>query len=167
MPSRSKPSWPGSMRRRPTADLIPALTAAFPGFAFGVAPVDDNYWRDTRTVIGPDDTRVGELRPWMAAELARDGGDVKAVWARASERPICRSPDGAGTSAFVSAPTGLGPANYVQTTLRLLMERRLWTTSPPARWFPIRNPAGPPARRAVGDPADGAARSARQTPHRR
>jgi hypothetical protein len=70
------------------ADLIPALTAAFPGFAFGVAPVDDDYWRDTRTVIGPDDTRVGELRPWMAAELARDGGDVKAAWARLRETDL-------------------------------------------------------------------------------
>jgi hypothetical protein len=27
------------------SDLVPALTAAFPGFAFGIAPIDDNYWR--------------------------------------------------------------------------------------------------------------------------
>ena len=34
------------------ADIIPALTAAFPGFAFGIVPVDDDYWRDTRTARG-------------------------------------------------------------------------------------------------------------------
>lgn len=33
------------------ADLIPALTVAFPGFAFGIAPIDDDYWRDTRSVL--------------------------------------------------------------------------------------------------------------------
>ena len=32
------------------ADLIPALSAAFPGFAFGIVPVDDDYWRDNRAV---------------------------------------------------------------------------------------------------------------------
>jgi hypothetical protein len=34
------------------ANLIPAFAAAFPGFAFGVASVDDDYWRDTRSSSG-------------------------------------------------------------------------------------------------------------------
>jgi hypothetical protein len=38
------------------ADLIPALAAAFAGFDFS-AHVDDDYWRDTRSVIQPDGTR--------------------------------------------------------------------------------------------------------------
>lgn len=58
--------------------LVVALAAAFPGFDFSVAHVDDDYWRDTHSVIRPDGTRVGELRPWMTAELAGDGGDVNA-----------------------------------------------------------------------------------------
>lgn len=43
-------------------DLLPALTAAFPGFAFGIAQIDDDYWRDTRSILRPDGSRVGELR---------------------------------------------------------------------------------------------------------
>lgn len=39
-------------------------------------------------MIRPDRARVGELQPWMTAELAKDGGDIKA------------------TCAFVFAPTG-------------------------------------------------------------
>ena len=58
------------------ADLIPALTAAFPGFAFGIASIDDDYWRDTRSVLRADGARLGELRPWMTAELANENGDV-------------------------------------------------------------------------------------------
>ena len=50
------------------ADLIPAFAAAFPGFEFGVARIDDDYWRDTRSVIRPEGTRLGELRPWMKVE---------------------------------------------------------------------------------------------------
>ena len=65
-------------------DLVPALAAAFPGFDFSRAPVDEDYWRDTRSVIRPDGTRVRELRPWMTAELAKDGGDLAAPQ---SERP--------------------------------------------------------------------------------
>lgn len=64
------------------ADLIPALTAAFPGFAFGVAPIDDDCWRDTRSVLRPDGTRLGELCPWMMAELARENGYASAIWKR-------------------------------------------------------------------------------------
>jgi hypothetical protein len=40
------------------ADLVHALAAAFPGLDFSLAQVDDEYWRDTRTVIRPDGTRV-------------------------------------------------------------------------------------------------------------
>ena len=54
------------------ADLVPALAAAFRGFDFSLAQVDDEYWRDARSVIRSDGTRVGELRPWMMAELAKD-----------------------------------------------------------------------------------------------
>jgi hypothetical protein len=43
--------------------LVPALTAAFPGFEFSLAPIDDD-WPDIRSVIRPDGTRLGELRPW-------------------------------------------------------------------------------------------------------
>ena len=56
-------------------DLVPALAHAFPGFQFSVARIDDDYWRDTRSVIRPDGTRIGELRPWMTGELAKDDGD--------------------------------------------------------------------------------------------
>lgn len=58
--------------------LVPALAHAFPGFQFSVARIDDDYWRDTRSVIRPDGTRIGELRPWMTAALAKDGGAIAA-----------------------------------------------------------------------------------------
>jgi hypothetical protein len=44
-------------------DLIPALVQAFPKFEFTVAKIDDDYWRDLRSVIRPDGARLGELRP--------------------------------------------------------------------------------------------------------
>ena len=87
-------------------DLVPALTAAFPGFAFGVAPIDDDYWRDTRSVLRPDGTRLGELRPWMTAELAKENGDVTAVWKRLKETGL-QITEWRGTSAFVSAPNAM------------------------------------------------------------
>ena len=37
-------------------------------------------WRDTRSVIRPDGTGVGELRQWMTAEVAKDGGNITALW---------------------------------------------------------------------------------------
>ena len=40
----------GLDRASADTDLVPALNAAFPGFAFGIAPIDDDYWRDTRSV---------------------------------------------------------------------------------------------------------------------
>lgn len=54
------------------ADLLPALTAAFPGFEFGVARIDDDYRLDTRSVTRPNGSRLGELRPWMMDELAKE-----------------------------------------------------------------------------------------------
>jgi len=104
-------------------DLVPALTAAFPGFAFGIAPIDDDYWRDTRSVLRPDGTRLGELRPWMTAELARENGDVTAVWKRLKETDL-QITEWRGTSVFVSAPTGPGVADYVQIALGREIEWR-------------------------------------------
>jgi hypothetical protein len=105
------------------AALVPALAAAFPGFDFSLAQVDDDYWRDTRTVIRPDGTRVGELRPWMTAELARDGGDVKATWQRLKDTDLQIS-EWRGASAFVFAPTGPAAADYIQIALGREIEWR-------------------------------------------
>lgn len=105
------------------ADLIPALTAAFPGFEFKVAPIDDDYWRDTRSVLRPDGTRIDELRPWMMAEIAKEGGDIKAVWARLKQTDL-QITEWRGTSAFVSAPTGSGAADYIQIALGREIEWR-------------------------------------------
>jgi hypothetical protein len=63
--------------------LIPALTAALPGFELSLARMNDDYWRDTRSVIQPDGMRVGELRPWMTAEPAKNRGD--RLWHRLKE----------------------------------------------------------------------------------
>jgi hypothetical protein len=104
-------------------DLVRALTAAFPGFAFGIAPIDDDYWRDTRAVIRPDGTRLAELRPWMIAELARENGDATAVWRRLKESDL-QITEWRGTSAFVSAPTGPGAADYIQIALGREIEWR-------------------------------------------
>jgi hypothetical protein len=46
-------------------DFVPALARAFPGFEFSMARIDDDYWRDTRSVIRLDGSRLGEMRPWM------------------------------------------------------------------------------------------------------
>jgi hypothetical protein len=105
------------------ADLIPVLATAFPGFAFWLAPLDDDYWRDARSVLRPDGTRLGELRPWMTAELAKDNGDVLAVWNRLKETDL-RITEWRGTSAFVSAPTGPGAADYLQIALGREIEWR-------------------------------------------
>jgi hypothetical protein len=105
------------------ADLLPALAAAFPGFEFGVARIDDDYWRDTRSVIRPDGTRLGELRPWMTAELAKENGDATAVWKRLKEADL-QITEWRGTSAFVLAPTGPGVADYVQIALGREIEWR-------------------------------------------
>jgi hypothetical protein len=62
--------------------LIPALTAAFRGFEFSLVRIDDDYWRDTRSVIRPAGPRV----VWMTAELAKNHGDTAALW----HRPLIR-----------------------------------------------------------------------------
>ena len=105
------------------SDLVPALNAAFPGFAFGIAPIDDDYWRDTRSVLRPDGTRLGELRPSMTVELAKENGDVTAAWKRLKETDL-QITEWRGTSAFVSAPTGPGVADYVQIALGREIEWR-------------------------------------------
>ncbi|MGY3613974.1 hypothetical protein ACVJGD_000170 [Bradyrhizobium sp. USDA 10063] len=107
------------------ADLIPALVAAFPRFDFSLARVDDGYWRDTRSVIRPDGTRVGELRQWMTAELAKDGGDIKALWTRLKDTDL-QITEWRGTSAFAFAfaPTGPGTADYIQIALGREVEWR-------------------------------------------
>src|SRR5260363_434161 len=104
-------------------ELVSALAAAFVGFDFSLARIDDDNWRDTRTVIRPDGTRVGELKPWMTAELAKDGGDVKAVWARLKETDL-QITEWRGNSAFVFAPTGAGAADYIQIALGREIEWR-------------------------------------------
>jgi len=105
------------------ADLMPALAAAFPSFDFSLARVDDDYWRDTRSVIRPDCTRAGELRQWMTAELAKDGGDIKGLWTRLKDTDL-QITEWRGTSAFVFAPTGPGAADYIQIGLGREIEWR-------------------------------------------
>src|SRR5258708_1422186 len=108
------------------ADLIPALARAFPGFQFSVARIDDDYWRDTRAVIQPDGTRLGELRPWMAAELAKEGDDINALWLRLKETDL-QITEWRGTSAVVCAPTGPGAADYLKIGLGCESE---WLAAP-------------------------------------
>src|SRR5215831_19513842 len=86
-------------------ELLPAL--AFPGFEFSMSRIDDDYWRDTRSVIRPDGTPLGELRPWMMAELAKNHGDAAALWRRLKETDL-QMTEWRGTRAFVFAPTGQG-----------------------------------------------------------
>ena len=117
-------------------DLVPALTAAFPGFAFGIAPIDDDYWRDTRSVLRPDGTRLGELRAWMTTELAKENGDVTAVWKRLKDTDL-QITEWRGTSAFVFAPTGPATADYIQIALGREIE---WRAGPIVN--PIYRPSG-------------------------
>lgn len=93
--------------------LVPALTRAFPGFEFSLAQIDDDYWRDARSVIQPDGTRMGELQTWMTAEVARERGDIGALWRRLKETEL-QITEWRGTSAVVFAPTGPGSADYLQ-----------------------------------------------------
>jgi len=57
------------------ADLVPALARAFPGFEFSMARIDDD-WRNTRSVMRPDGTRLGELRPWTHRVFAHWALDI-------------------------------------------------------------------------------------------
>lgn len=115
-------------------DLVPALTAAFPGFNFDVARTGDNYWRDVRSIIRPDGSRIGELRPWMFAELAKENGDLRALWTRLKEIDL-QITEWRGVSAFAFAPTGLGVADYIQIALGREAE---WRAGPlvDRRWPP-------------------------------
>ena len=98
------------------ADIIPALAAVFPGFDFSLGLVDDHYRRDSRSVIRPDGTRVGELREWMTGELAKDRGNIKALWSRLKKSDL-QTTVWCGTSAYVFAPTGPAAADYIQIAL--------------------------------------------------
>lgn len=98
------------------AALADALTQAFPGFAFSAASVDDQYWRDTRSVLAADGTRIAEYRPWMKAELAKDNGDIATLWRRLQDTDLQIS-EWHGNSVYAFAPTGPGAADYVQIPL--------------------------------------------------
>jgi len=108
-------------RLPPGADetaLAVALTDAFPGFSFSAATSNDEYWRDTRSVLAADGTRIAEYRPWMEAELAKDNGDIAAVWRRLQDTDLQIS-EWHGNSVYAFAPTGPGVADYVQIVNRL------------------------------------------------
>ena len=105
------------------AALAAALTEAFPGFPFSTADTDDQYWRDTRSVIAADGTRIAEYRPWMEAELAKDNGDIGAVWTRLRGSDLHIS-EWHGNSVYAFAPTGPGAADYVQIRLGREVEWR-------------------------------------------
>jgi hypothetical protein len=98
------------------AELVPALARAFPGFEFSVARIEDDYWRHTRSLMRPDRTRLGEVRLWMAAELAKENGDFDALWRRLKETNL-QIAEWRGTCAFVFAPTGPAAADYIQIAL--------------------------------------------------
>lgn len=66
--------------------LIPALTAAFPGFAFGIAPIDGDDWRDARSIMRPDSSRLGESRNTAGAAARRAVGDPADGAARSARR---------------------------------------------------------------------------------
>lgn len=98
------------------AGLAPALSAAFSGFTFSMAVVDDFYWRDARTVLSPDGTRLGDHREWVGRELAAFGGDLTAFWNRHRNSGV-RFAEWRGGSVFVFAPTGPGVADFLQIGL--------------------------------------------------
>jgi hypothetical protein len=58
----------------------------------------------------------------MTAELAKENGDVKAVWQRLEETDL-QITEWRGTSAFVS--TGLGAADYIEIALGREIEWRV------------------------------------------
>lgn len=97
-------------------DLAPALSAAFPGFAFLTAVVDDFYWRDARTALAADGARLGDHREWVVRELGAHGGDLNAFWYGHRDSGICFA-EWRGTAAFAFAPTGPGVADFVQLSL--------------------------------------------------
>ncbi|WGR90680.1 hypothetical protein MTX26_35045 (plasmid) [Bradyrhizobium sp. ISRA443] len=124
--------------------LAAALTKAFPGFPFSAANIDDQYWRDTRSVLAADRKRIAEYRPWMEAELAKHNGDIGALWTRLLESDLQIS-EWRGNSVYAFAPTGSGAADYVQICLGREVE---WCAGP------IVNPAYRPwGREALLDPS--------------
>lgn len=116
------------------AELASALTKKFPGFSFTATGIDDVYWRDVRSVLAPDGSRVAELQPWMTEALARHGGDAKALWMELHDSKLQIS-EWHGNSAFAFAPTGPGAADCVQISLGREIE---W------RAGPIVDPTSPP-----------------------
>ncbi|WP_158816045.1 hypothetical protein [Methylocapsa sp. S129] len=96
--------------------LAPALSRAFPGFSFTVAAIDDAYWRDERTIIDGGRTRLGDHHAWVTRELEAMGGDLTAFWARHRAGDL-RFAEWRGASAFATAATGPGTADFVQITL--------------------------------------------------
>lgn len=96
--------------------LAAALSDAFPGFAFTASNLDDEYWRDTRSVLAADGVRIAEYRPWMKAELANDHGDIATVWRRLQDTDLQIS-EWQGNNVYAFAPTGPGAADYVQISL--------------------------------------------------
>ena len=97
-------------------DLAAALGCAFPGFSFTVAAIDDPYWRDARTVLGADGARLGDHRAWIARELDATGGDLTAFWERRRDGAF-QFAEWRGCSAFATAATGPGTADFVQIAL--------------------------------------------------
>ncbi|ESZ32910.1 hypothetical protein [Mesorhizobium sp. L2C066B000] len=98
------------------AELAPALSKAFPGFAFTVARIDDPYWRNPHAVVAADGTRLGGHRAWVERALAEVGGDLTAFWNRHRQDGE-KFTEWRGTSVFAFAPTGPGVADFVQLSL--------------------------------------------------
>ena len=92
-------------------------------FDFSLARVDDDYWRDTRSVIRPDCTRspgAAEVDDGRARQRSRS---IKALWTRLEDTHL-QITEWRGTSAFVFAPTGPGAADYIQIALGREIEWR-------------------------------------------
>jgi len=52
----------------------------------------------------------------MTGELAKDGGNIKALWSRLKKSDL-QTTVWCGTSAYVFAPTGPGAGDYIQIAL--------------------------------------------------
>lgn len=98
------------------AELAPALSKAFPGFAFTVARIDDPYWRNPHAVVAANGTRLGDHRAWVERALAEVGGDLTA-FSNLHRESGENFAEWRGTSVFAFAPTGPGVADFVQLSL--------------------------------------------------
>ena len=96
--------------------LAAALTEAFPGFDFSATRLDDHYWRDMRSVLAADGTRLTEYRAWMEDELAKEGGNVSDLWTRLKGTDLQIS-EWHGNTVYAFAATGPGAADYMQISL--------------------------------------------------